>query len=183
VSDQSIIALAAIVSGAIVTPFMTALFARRTFGIQRKAEQESTDLVEARRIVMDYVATVAEFRDSVRAYTRAIERSFEAEKTDDELIFARQQLENRVEELDVAAPTFWSMVGPESGIAEAHRDLIERGQSMARLAVSIRGDRFITAEYLEEWRLEAERMSFEFSRFAAAVGAMVGFRLPGASRC
>jgi hypothetical protein len=72
------------------------------------------------------------------------------------------------------------MVGNNSGVAVSHRALIEHAKTMAGIAARIEENESVSSEDLSEWQTEADASSFEFRRFAAAIGGMVGFRLPGA---
>jgi hypothetical protein len=85
-NDQTIVALAGIASATVLTPLITAFLARRMFRVQRAAERESAefidvrkresdDLVQARRITMDFATSVVEFWDVYRRYTQELERA------------------------------------------------------------------------------------------------------------
>jgi hypothetical protein len=73
--SQTAVALAGIASGAVITPVITALLTRRLLGEQHLAERESTDLVEARRIIMEFAASMVEFQDASRQYGRELEQA------------------------------------------------------------------------------------------------------------
>lgn len=179
--SQTAVTLAGIASGAIITPVITALLTRRLLGEQHLAERESTDLVEARRIIMDFAASTVEFQDVSRQYGRELEQGVrDGSSITEGLRFARQKLDDRAHYINLGCGTFWNMIGNDSGVAVSHRALIERAKAMARLAARIEETESVSPDDLTEWRAAARASSFEFRRFAAAIGGMVGFRLPGA---
>jgi hypothetical protein len=76
-------------------------------------------------------------------------------------------------------PRIGNVLAHESGLAVAHRAVIERAKALAELATKIEEAGAVSAGDVETWRPETRHVRIEYDRFAVGIGSLVGFRLPG----
>jgi hypothetical protein len=177
--SQTVVALAGIASGAIVTPVVTAFLTRRLLGEQHLAERESTDLVAARRIIMSFAARTVDFQDVSRQYGRELEQAVrDGGAITERLKLIHQELDDRAYDIDLGCGTFWHMVGYDSSVTVSHRSLIEHAKAIGGIAGRLQDAELLSSDDLTAWQAAADAYSVDFKRFAAAIGEMVGFRLP-----
>lgn len=132
---------------------------------------------------MDFAASTIEFQDASRQYGRELEHAVkDGGSITEGLKFTRQELDDRSYCIDFGSGTFWHMVGNDSGVAVSHRALVAHAKDMVSLAARIEETEPLSSDDLAEWQAAARASSTEFRRFAAAIGGLVGFRLPGAMR-